>query len=400
MKNLKCLLTCLLLTVSLSLSAQSEFKLADYSFTVNDLNDPLFEALMNKKLQNSRFVFVGEQHGIKSAATVTSKLYDLGQSFGYNTLCVETDDVVAQKLRAFAAGGNFTASMKAHYKQFPFTIPFYNNEDDHVLFDNVYAKGGDFWGIDQTFIVQFRLNFAELAQMTSNRQMKRKLKTLQEAAEAAYAKALETKNPKGPYLFTYDKATHKELLSMAGSEAEKEIIRQLWNTKEIYEYFFSRKNFQNNNVRGNLMKANFMRYYNQARTNGKDPKVVFKLGANHAARGLTRTNIYDIANLGSELAISQGEHSVHVAVMGLKGKTATGNPFAPSPIVEFDNTDQLAEELQKEVEGIGQKYYVIDLEALKDYAYSKRFSEKFKESIFKYDVLILVNGAEAVRSFQ
>ena len=377
--------------------AQKEVDLSKHSFTMGSLEDGRFTELMNQKLENSRFVFVGEQHGIKSAATVTNQVYQLGQAFGYNTLCVETDDLVAQKLKSMTASGDFTGAMKAHYKEFPFTIPFYNNEDDHVLFDEVHAKGGDFWGIDQTFVVQFRYNFDYLSKNGSSAKLRKLAADLKTKADAAFATAVETKNPSAPYIFKYDEATHEQLLAAAGTEAEKEIARQQWKTKEIYSYYFQGKGYLNNEVRGRLMKSNFMRYWNNALSAGKDPKVIFKLGANHAARGLTRTNIYDISNLGSELAISRGEESVHVAVLGLKGKAATGNPFAPSPVADFDNTDQLPEEIQKLVADITDKYFVLDLAPLR--AYGRRLSKELKDTVFKYDVLILVNGAEAVRSF-
>ena len=290
--------------------------------------------------------------------------------------------------------------MLAHHEKYPFTIPFYNNEDDHVLFDLVQANGGDFWGIDQTFVVQFRYNLNHLATQGSNAKLKQLSAQLKKKADADFANAVETKDPSAPFIFQFDEATQKQLMEAAGTEAEKEIIRQMVKTKEIYSYYFQGKGYQNNEVRGQLMKANFMRYWNQAMSNGKDPKVVFKLGANHAARGLTRTNIYDIANLGSELAISRGESSIHVAVLGLKGQAATGNPFAPAPVMDFDNTEQLPKEIQELVANMTDKYLVMNLAPLRDFGYGKRFSEELKDTLFKYDVLILINGAEAVTSFK
>ena len=378
---------------------QKEIDFTQYSFTFNSLENADFEQLMKQKLENSRFVFVGEQHGIKSAATVTERLFSLGQPVGYNTLCVETDDLAAQQLKNITATGDFTKAMKAHYQEYPFTIPFYNNEDDHVLFDRIHQAGGDFWGIDQTFVVQFRYNLDYLAKNGSSAALKTLAAELKTKADAAYATAIETKNPSAPFIFQYEEATHEQLKAAAQNAEEKEIVYQLWKTKEIYSYYFQGKGYQNNNVRGQLMKANFMRYWKEAQASGKDPKVIFKLGAFHAARGLTDTNIYDIANLGSELAISQGERSVHVAVLGLKGKAATGNPFAPGPEVDFDNTDQLPDEIKALVANMTDKYFLINLEPLRDFGYGKRLSDDMKKTVFQYDVLILVNGAEALRSF-
>ncbi|MCE7994776.1 MAG: hypothetical protein HEP71_22565 [Roseivirga sp.] len=389
----------LLFSIISGLEAQNGPNLTDHILNIDDLNDPAFVQLMKNKLTNSQFVFVGEQHGIKEAAVVTNSFYNLGQAFGYNTLCIETDELAADQVRSIAATGDFTSGFRKLYSEYPFTIPFYNNEDDHFLFENVHKKNGAIWGIDQTFITQFRLNLDLLAKGTGNRKFKKKLEELKALADAAYNEAIETKNFQAPYLFKYDKATHDELMELAISTDEKETVEQLWKTKVIYEHNSAKRYYQNNQVRGRLMKSNFMRYYRAAEKAGTFPKVVFKLGANHAAMGRTRTNIYDISSLGHELAISNDLRSIHVAVLGIKGEAATGNPFAPSPTMPFDNTNQLPEELKELVANSTKKYFVLNLEPLRDYGYGKRFSEDFKSSLFGYDLLILVNDAEAVRSF-
>lgn len=389
----------LLISLVTVLRSQTTPNLADYVLNVNDLNDTKAVELIKAKLKNSQFIFIGEQHGIKEAAIVTNDFYNMGQAFGYNTLCIETDKVAADKIRSITAQGDFTSGFRKLYADYPFTIPFYNNEDDHLLFENVYQKNGAFWGIDQTFITQFRLNLGLLAEGSNNRKFKKKLKDLKAQADAAYANAIETKDFQAPYLYKYDKATHEELLAMATNSSEKETIEHLWKTKVIYEHNSGKRYYQNNNVRGRLMKSNFMRYYKEAEKAGTFPKVVFKLGANHAAMGRTRTNIYDIASLGHELAISNDMRSVHVAVLGIKGEAAIGNPFAPVPTAPFDNTKQLPEEIRELVTSSSQKYFVMDLEPLRVYGYGKRFSEEFKTLIFGYDLLILVNDAEPVKSF-
>lgn len=388
-----------LMSLNTTIQAQNGPDLADYSMNIDDLNDPEFVKLVKSKLTNSQFIFIGEQHGIKEAAVATNAFYNIGQEFGYNTLCIETDDLAAKQIEAMASSGKLMTQFKKLYSAFPFTIPFYNNEDDQTLFENVYGKKGAIWGIDQTFITQFRLNFALLVEKTSDKTFRKRLESLKTEADAAYDEAIRTKNYQAPYLFKYDEAIHKELLGLAKADSEKEVIRQLWNTKVIYEHNFAKRYYQNNNVRGELMKSNFMRYYRNAEKAGKTPKVVFKLGANHAAMGLTRTNIYDISSLGHELAISNDMRSVHVAVLGIKGEAATGNPFAPSPVATFDNLNQLPDEIKKALEASTKKYFVLDLEPLRAYGYGKRFSEDFKTTLFAYDLLILVNDAEAVKSF-
>jgi hypothetical protein len=380
-------------------NAQKAPNLNDYILNVDDLTNNDFVSLIKSKLANSQFVFVGEQHGIKAAAEVTNVLYNLAQSFDYKTLCIETDHLAAKRIEAMAASSDLVGQFRALNKEFPFAVPFYNNVDDQVLFKNVSDKGGKLWGIDQTFMAQFRLNFDLLMKKASGKKLKKRLEELKKEADDAFKETLDTKNFQKAYIFQYNETVHQELKALAKTPTEKEAIGQLWLTKEIYEYNFQRKPYQNNYVRSELMKSNFMRYYDEAKKSEPMPHVIFKLGAFHAARGLTQTNVYDIANLGSELAISNGKRSVHVAVLGITGEAAAGNPFATESVASFDNTNMLSEELKKAIEGKTGKYIVLDLEPLRDYGYGKTFSEAFKKNLFAYDLLILVNDAEAVKPF-
>lgn len=381
------------------LQAQTALDLKPYFFEVDDLADEMFVSFTNEKLKNSQFVFVGEQHGIKEVGLFTNVLYNLGQEFDYKTLCIETDAVAALKIKE-AAKSNYVSSARKMHGVWPNSIPFYENEDDAILFENVVKKGGEIWGIDQTLMTQFRMNFDYLSKITSSKKLKSRLSELIKVAEAAYKETIETKNFGAPYLFKYDVTTHQELLGLAIKEEEKEVIEQLWKTKEIYGYYATRENYLNNYVRGQLMKSNFMRYYRAAEMKEKTPKVIFKLGANHAAIGLTRTNIYDISNMGSELAQSNGFGSVHYMVMGISGETAVGNPLAPNPTATFDNIGQFPEEVQSLAKAAEKKYFVMDLALLRKQGYSKSISAEFKNLIFAYDVLVLVNNAEALKTFK
>ena len=387
------------LLFSISGHTQNKINLSDYSFEIDKLSEEKFITFAKKELENSQFVFVGEQHGIKEVGAFTNFLFDQAQSYEYKTLCIETDAIAAKKIKAMASTKAPIDKAKNLDREFPYSIPFYNNEDDYDLFTNVVTKGGDIWGIDQTFMVQFRLNFDYLSRTTQNKALKNKVEELKEKAGIAYKQAVAQKDYTAPYIFQYDKATHDHLLSLTDDPNEIEIIKQLWKTKEIYAYnTITKEYYKNNNERGLLMKQNFARYYKEAQKITPTPKVIFKLGANHAAKGLTRTNIYDISNLASELAIMNNMHSVHFVVMGITGTAATGNPFAPSSSVPFDNTKQFPKEIQELIPSIMKKYFVLNLAPLREHAYSN-FSEGFKKTIFRYDILVLIKDAEAFKGF-
>ncbi|WP_394748840.1 hypothetical protein [Spongiimicrobium salis] len=380
--------------------AQSKLHISEHLFQVDALNEEKYISFTKKQLKGSQFILIGEQHGIKEVGVFTNAMYRLAENYGYKTLCIETDALAAEKIMTLSDGVNTLDKARKLYGDFPFAIPFYGNEDDYELFKKVVQTQGNIWGIDQTFMVQFRMNFDHISKTTKSKKLKKKVLELKLKAERAFEQALATKDFNGNYIFQYDESTHTELLDLAENEQEKEVFRQFWKTKEIYAYNnLSKEYYKNNNVRGQLMKENFMRYYREAEKNTATPKVIFKLGANHAAKGLTRTNIYDIGNLANELAISRGNTSKHYMVVGLSGKATTGNPFTPDPVISFDNSKQLPKELQDMQATFTKKYIVLNVAALRPYAYGKRYSEDLKKLIFGYDVLVLVNNAEAVRSF-
>ncbi|WP_024768936.1 hypothetical protein [Aquimarina macrocephali] len=379
--------------------SQDKIDLSKYSFQIEDLKNDTFLSFTKQRLENSQFVFVGEQHGIKEAGIFTNTIYDIAQPFGYHTLCIETDAIAAEKITAIASSNDPIGNAKKLHQEFPFAIPFYNNEDDYDLFTNVIKKKGTLWGIDQTFMVQFRLNFDYIISTTSNKSLKEKLKELKKEANEGYRYAIANKKYGATYIFKYNEAIHKSLLELATDPKEIEILKQLWKTKEIYAYnMITKEYYKNNNTRSQLMKRNFLNYYNTVKVDNNTPKVIFKLGANHTAKGLNRTNIYDISNMASEMAITNKMHSLHYIVMGITGKAGMGNPFTPNPVVPFDNIKDFPEEIQKIIPTITQKYYVLDLTSLRPYAYSN-FSDAFKKTIFRYDVLVLVQNAEAFKSF-
>lgn len=380
------------------LIAQEAPSLKNHSFTSSNLKEGSFKDLVLPKIAKSQFVFLGEHHGIVEVGEITNLLYQWANPYGYKTLCIETDDVAAQKIQDFLSTDAPIESAKMFEHVNPFSIPFYNNMEDYEMFMDIISSGGTLWGIDQTFIGQFRLNFDHLISITKNEDLKSSLLPLRDASQKAFKTALETKNPMAPYIFQYNQEIHAKLMDLAETEEEKEILGQLMKTKEIYGYFFEGKHYWNNEIRGRLMKSNFVRYYKEAEDKGGPPKVVFKLGYNHAARGLTITNIYDISNMCSELALINGMESLHILAMGVSGKEFKANPFDPSSRVKSVNNNRyLPTEFVELAKSTSDKYVVIKTQELRPF--SKNFSAEVKSFIFKFDVIILINEAAPLTGF-
>ncbi len=392
------ILTVLISLSSLSLFAQDIELIKKHSFSVSELSDTQFRDFIQPRIQESQFVFLGEQHGIVEVGEATRILYTLGQPFGYDVLCIETDATAAKTITSFFDAKNPLATAKKLDATYDFSIPFYNNEEDIKMFQNVLDADGVLWGIDQSLMTQFRLNFEYLINNTKSAEFKSALQPLLEKAIAAFEKTVREKDFMAPYIFSYDDETHQKLLGYASTSEEKETLKALKKTKEIYGYNFSGQYYLNNEVRARHMKQNFMRYYKAAQQKETIPKVFFKLGGNHAARGLTRTRVYDIANLGAELAIMNGMESLHLLVMGVSGTQNIANPFEPEKSKQtIDTKDTLPKEFIDEALAGVHKYQIIDTKALRSKAHT--FSKEVQKMIFAYDVVILLKDAKPLTSY-
>lgn len=392
------ILTLFISLSSLTVFAQNLELIKKHSFSVSELSDAQFKNFIQPRIQESQFVFLGEQHGIFEVGEATSILYTLAQPFGYHTLCIETDATAAKTITSFFDKKDPLATAKKLDDKYDFSIPFYNNEEDVSMFENVLTSGGTLWGIDQSLMTQFRLNFEYLIDHTESAAFKKALEPLREKAIAAFEKTVREKDFMAPYIFSYDDETHQGLLTLASTTEEKEILKALKKTQEIYAYNFSGEYYLNNEVRARHMKRNFMRYYKEAQQKEATPKVLFKLGGNHAARGLTRTRVYDIANLGAELATMNDMESLHILMMGVSGIQNIANPFEPEKSKQaIDASGTVPKEFIDQTLAGTQKYQIIDTKALRPK--SNTFSKEVQKIIFAYDVVILVKEARPLTSY-
>ncbi len=376
----------------------AQTKINEHTFTVNELTSEKLQSFIKEKIKPSQFIMLGEQHGIKEVGEITNTLYNLSRPFGYNTLCIETSPFAANILDLqFTGSKNPEVGLQKLYAAYPYAIPFYNNKNDIDLFKNVVNNKGNIWGIDQTFMIEFRLVFHYILNNSSNQKLKKAVKPLLEEAIKGFDIATEEKNFMAPFIFKYSDELHQSLLNLTSTEEEINVLEDLKKTKEIYLHYFQKRHYLNNNVRAKLMKTNFLNYYKEASKDGKLPKVVFKLGANHVGKGLNTTNVYDISNMISELAIINNKTSVHIYASGVNGMQNIGNPFSSVSVVPFDYTNKLPEEVAEAVKIQEEKYLIIDAEALRIKANS--LSDKLKKLVLKYDVLIYIKDCKALEDF-
>lgn len=370
-------------------------KTSNNAISFNDLQSNNAQNFFKEKVKGTQFIMLGEQHGIQEVGQLTNMLFGLAKNDGYNTLCVETSPFAAKILNSqFVTNQNSQELLAKIYKKYPFTIPFYNNKNDIALFENVAKNKGEIIGIDQVFMVEFRLVFDYLVNQNTNNKLAKAVKPLLHQAIAGFDKAVKEKNMSAPFIFKYTDELHNTLMKLTHNQEERAILEGLKLTKLIYMYNFQKQYYKNNNVRAELMKKNFLQFYNKASRNGKLPKVLFKLGANHTGKGLNNTNIFDISTLVSELAFINNKKSLHIYAVGINGTRYLGNPFAPVSTVPFNSSKKLPKEVTEIINIQKGKYIVIETQKLREKANS--LSPKMKKLVLKYDLLIYIRDCVAL----
>lgn len=392
MKTRRLTFTVLVILLSTACLAQQDSLLKAHTIYANDFEETAITQYLNDRISSSQFILLGETHGIVEVGEITNSLYNMSQPFGFNTLVIETDPLAASMLTGFLDTEDPLGQATAFENKYPWSIAFYNNREDYDLLTNVAKQGGKLWGIDQTLMAGFRMAFWTLVENSNNPALTELARKELERADSGYKEAVSSKNFMVAYIFQYSQEIHDSLIQAATEKWERDLLEDLWKTKEIYDYQFKGEYYWNNEIRGQLMKHNFMAYYKEAQITDTLPKAVFKLGYNHAGRGRTFTRIYDIGNLASELANANGMRSMNILAAGISGFQNRSNPVeTDKDSIPIERSKYIPGEMLNLAEGSAKKYVVIKTEELRSQA--NKFSDQVQNFLFKFDLIVLIKDA-------
>jgi hypothetical protein len=219
--------------------------------------------------------------------------------------------------------------LTAFNSRYPFSLPFFNWQEEGALLEVALkllrGKTPAFWGIDQEFFFSPVYHFEQLREIAPDAKARVATDEFYKKTQVELKRAIESRNPSSAFILTATAADFDRLEAAFGSRnAEaKQILRE---SAEIYQKNARGEIYANNLQWSRLLKRNFMSFYNIAMKTEKQPKVFFKFGASHVTRGRNFVNVFDLGNMVSELAESQGTSSFHVLVIAVGG---TYNKFFP-----------------------------------------------------------------------
>lgn len=353
----------------------------------------------------TQFVLIGEDHGMAESPQLATALWQarMGGSFGH--LVIETGPRAAAALEE-AARRDGIATLHA---RFPTAIPFFDWQEDGVM-ASVAARGagklGALWGVDQEFVLSGRMLFRQLAALAPNAAARALAEGYATRDDALYRQMVEKGDAEASLLTQLQAVDFAALRrEFSRSRAALELIGDLEASAAIYHA--ERAGDASASVsRAALMKRNFMRAYRSAQSGGNaQPRALFRMGAFHAGRGLSPLGIFDLGNLASELAQSNGMTSLHVLVLATGGEANRWFPFAADEAARRAPYNA-AEELrtigaQPFVDAADRTHWsLIPLAPLRSRPQLRRAGgTRFERLVYGYDAVVLVPEARAATDY-
>lgn len=362
----------------------------------------------------SQFFLIGETHGIAEVPLFTQALFRRIRAAGYKHLAVETGSLTARVLEELAGRDNAGQSFTAFDREYPFALPFYNMKEEAALLEivlkNDKAVKERLWGLDYEFILSSKMHFKRLVELAPDKAARQTIESYYRQVSTEFERLMQNKNPGALFIISARKQDWEKLQAAlrpkTGSEAW-EILQALKTAQEIYlKKFVFGQDYESNYQRVELMKNQFMRYYNAAARREKLPKAILKFGAIHTKRGRSYENLYDIGSLAAGLADSNGTKSFHLLILPVAGTINLYRPFAGN---EADKIKVFEAEAFKPDESADIKPFlslaanenepfVVDLRPMRPMLGAKKFARidrGFEEIVWGYDAVLVMPQVRA-----
>lgn len=343
---------------------------------------------LRQEVGRSQFVLVGEMHGTAQIPPFTAAL---AQVLRPAYFVAEISRYEAQDLSQLVAQ---PGPPHDYLAQHPFALSFYSWPAEFALARQLRAQQVQLLGLDQVSCFAAGRFLGHLA--TSVRQPAAKA-YLQRQATASQAadRAIMATDASRLTMFQPPAATLDSLLALTRRERApvRELVADYATSCTIYHAQATRTGGHPERVR--LLKRNLLHELRaQGLTAGEPlPKMLFKFGDEHLARGLSYSSLFDVGNLVVNLADVQNQTSLHLLVMGKRGAFSGG--FDPDDarknVVPYLPTEVAW--LQPFYDQVAENWGVFDLRPVRQALRQRRLhlaEPTLERAIEGYDYLIVI----------
>lgn len=293
--------------------------------------------LLVRRGREAQFVLLGEQHGIAENPLLAAHLFRALAPAGYEKLVIETSPRMAALLdRAVLDGG--LEGLKRLFDGPGREPAFFNLAEEAALLAEVRAVVPEdrraLWGVDYE-VAGDRLLLAALdsdgGEATRPEAARRALERLAAASAECWRRYEETREPRFIFSFCGEPRVAQDAFE-AWSEGDREArwtLSTLAETLAINRLWSQGRGWESNHRRAQLLRTNFLRHWRAEKAAGRVPRALVKLGASHAVRGPSTTEVFDLGTLLPELAALEGRPAFGVLILAGPGsEVAVFDPSA------------------------------------------------------------------------
>lgn len=291
--------------------------------------------VLREAAADAHFVLLGEDHGIAEIPAFATALYRLLEPAGFDTLAVEVGPRVASEVERILGMDEHRARFEAFLSEYPFSVAFYDREEELAFLERAAALSGAKFrlvGVDQELMGASKLLLRQAHALARGPEVAARLDALLAAEAKAFARAQRSGDPSDLFMMTADArelAAVREQLA-AESPAAARPLDALLASREIYA-LDAREGW-----RSNVLRAGLMREHLRAAFTGAWPKMLVKIGAYHAFKGINPLRSRELGNFLAEVAELLGSRSLHLLVVGGQGEQSRfagiGRPPETAPI--------------------------------------------------------------------
>lgn len=350
----------------------------------------------------AQFFLIGEEHGIAENPKLSAALFAELAKSGYTKIVIETSPTMAQLLD-HAASQNGVGGLQKLFAEPGGEPAFFGMKEEAEFVGQARAAFSDkdplFWGVDYE-VTGDRQLIKRLQQKQKPDVAAAALAKLASQSAALWEKHAATGGPQYIFSFAGDPQIVRDLRA-AWPDRDDEtsiLLNTLEETLEINRLYLNGQNWQSNQRRADLIRANFLRHWQTELADGRSPRLMAKMGASHLVRGRSYTEAFDLGALLPELAAMEGGHSFSIMVLPGKGSlTAVFDPtnfsFKAAPA-----KDGYAKGIEPVLDAAREnEFTLIDLRPLRTVIRPGKMKDdqKLVRLIFGYDMLLVMSGSTA-----
>lgn len=331
-------------------------------------------SVLAKAVAESRYVLIGEDHLSREIPLFTTGICRQMAPSGLDAFAVEIGPEAAVVINAALRRPDRERRIATFARSHPDAFAFQNGADESAMAAACAQAAGprfQMWGLDQEFFGAPGYLFEQMLAAKPGPRARAALLTLAASDRAATTKAIQSGSPGDMFLFHVSDeqiADAANAIARDGGPRVTKLFDGLAQTRAIYRAQ-NTDGFASNGQRVRLMKRTLMRYL--AKRPGA-PRLLFKFGDVHMAKGINALGQRDVGNFVAERADGEGASSLHIAVYGVKGVHAlyggVGRPARTEPFVMVEDADYawLKDALSlRDAAGASGQWMLVDLRPLR-----------------------------------